>query len=224
LDDGVALSMAFTLPAAAALLIMPFFITDATMTRGAFTSDDARRAGEVLRHFAWGVPAFVLAKVLTPPFFAREETKRPMRFSLITVALNTLLSAALFLGLMRVGQDGVVGLAIATSFCAWLNVTMLYRALARDGAYSLGPEILKRLGRIALATLLMAGFVAFCAVNYQSLAIVLMNKEIALLGVVFAAFAFYAIAALALRAVSLAEIRGALKREAGPTLPQWVDE
>src|SRR5262245_38685382 len=71
MDDGIALSMAFTLPAALALMIMPYFIIDGIVTRGAFSSDDARRTAEVLRQFSWGVPAFVLAKVFTPPFFAR---------------------------------------------------------------------------------------------------------------------------------------------------------
>jgi peptidoglycan biosynthesis protein MviN/MurJ (putative lipid II flippase) len=85
MDDGIGLSMAFTLPAAIALLIMPFFIIDATVTRGAFTSADAHRTAEVLRQFAWGVPAFVLLKVFTPPFFARQKTKVPMQFSLVSV-------------------------------------------------------------------------------------------------------------------------------------------
>ena len=67
LDDGITLAMAFTLPAAVALFVIPFFIIDATVTRGAFTSQDAARTADVLRQFAWGVPAFVLAKVLTPP-------------------------------------------------------------------------------------------------------------------------------------------------------------
>ena len=61
LDDGLTLSMAFTLPAAVALFVIPFFIIDATVTRGAFSSLDAARSADVLRQFAWGVPAFVLA-------------------------------------------------------------------------------------------------------------------------------------------------------------------
>jgi putative peptidoglycan lipid II flippase len=77
LDEGIGLAMLFTLPAAVALFVAPYFIIDATVTRGEFTSADAERTADVLRHFAWGVPAFVLAKVLTPPFFARQDTKRP---------------------------------------------------------------------------------------------------------------------------------------------------
>jgi hypothetical protein len=99
LDDGITLAMAFTLPAAVALFVIPFFVIDATVTRGAFTSEDAARTADVLRHFAWGVPAFVLAKVLTPPFFAREDTRRPMIYAITAVDLHhRALGAALFFG------------------------------------------------------------------------------------------------------------------------------
>ena len=119
LDDGIALAMVFTLPAAAALLVMPFFIIDATVTRGAFTSVDAARTADVLRQFAWGVPAFVLAKVFTPPFFARQDMKRPMNFAMISVVVNVVLGASLYFGLQQVGVDGVIGLGVATSVSAW---------------------------------------------------------------------------------------------------------
>ena len=64
LDEAVALSMAFTLPAAAAMLVAPFFLMDGFWTRGAFTSEDARMAAYALQHYGWGVPAFVLVKIL----------------------------------------------------------------------------------------------------------------------------------------------------------------
>jgi putative peptidoglycan lipid II flippase len=227
MDDGIALSMAFTLPAAAALLIMPYFIIDATATRGAFTSEDARRTANVLQHFAWGVPAFVLAKVLTPPFFARQDTARPMRFSLITVAANTALSAALFYGLTQMGRDGVQGLAIATSVCAWLNVALLSRGLARDGLYKVGPAVWARLLRIGLATGLMAIFTTLCAMNYDRLTEIFRWKEVAVVMVVLAAFSLYGLAALAVRAISVSELRGALRREKNidhtPGLPGGMD-
>jgi putative peptidoglycan lipid II flippase len=219
LDDGVTLSMAFTVPAAAALIVMPFFIIDATVTRGAFTSDDARRTAEVLRHFGWGVPAFVLAKVLTPPFFARQDTQRPMRYAFATVATTVALGAALFFGLQRIGVDGVIGLAIATSLGAWLNVALLSGTLAREGTWRVGPALRARLVRLAVATAVMAAVLALCAFNYRTLSELLWRKEIAILVVCFVGAAVYLAAALATRAVTVAELRGALRREAGPQVP-----
>ena len=226
LDDGVVLSMALTVPAAVAFLLMPFFIIDATVTRGAFTSEDAHRTAEVLRQFAWGVPAFVLAKVFTPPFFARQDTKRPMQFALTTVAVNTILGATLFFMLPRYGIDGVIGLGVATSFAGWLNVVLLSSTLAREGTFKLGARAWGRLGRLAVACAIMSAFVVYCAINYPLLADLLWRKEVAVIAVVGAAFVIYAIAALALRAVTPSEIKSALRRERGApagALPGGLD-
>jgi putative peptidoglycan lipid II flippase len=224
MDEGLVLSMAFTLPAAAALLIMPFFIIDATVSRGAFTSDDARRTAEVLRMFAWGVPAFVLAKVFTPPFFARQDTKRPMRYALMTVGLSTLMGAGLFFGLRAQGFDGVVGLAVATSTAAWVNVFLLASTLAKEGAYTMSRAAFGRLVRVLAATAVMGAFVAFAAWNYSLLKEWLWRKEIAVIVVCLAAGAIYAGAALAFRAVRLSEVKSALRREAGPRVSVGMDE
>jgi len=215
MDDGITLSMAFTLPAAIALLVMPYFIIDATVSRGAFTSADAQRTAEVLRQFAWGVPAFVLAKVFTPPFFARQKSRRPMQFSLISVGVTVCLSAALWYWLPTIGVDGAIGLGAATSFGAWVNVILLASALAREGAYRMGPAVWTRLYRLMTATALMGVFAGLCAWQYPLLSDILWRKEVAVLVVICAGVVLYGLAALALRAVTLREIRAALRREKG---------
>src|SRR5262249_20963039 len=125
MDDGITMAMAFTMPAAVALFVMPFFIIDGMVTRGAFTSVQPHRTADVLRHFAWGAPAFVLAKVFTPPFFARHRTKQPAQFAFLTVLVNMAIGAGLWFWLPTVGIDGAIGLAIATSVSGWLNVVLL---------------------------------------------------------------------------------------------------
>lgn len=215
MDDGIGLSMAFTLPAAAALLVMPFFIIDATITRGEFTSADALRTAEVLRQFAWGVPAFVLAKVFTPPFFARQKSKRPMQFSLISVCITMIVGAALWYWLPTIGMDGTIGLGIATSLGAWVNVFLLASALSSEGAYRMGSRVWTRMVRLMLATALMGAFAGVCAWQYEMLSQMLWRKEVAVLVVIGAGVVVYGVAAFALRAVTMAEIKGALRREKG---------
>ena len=148
MDDGIGLSMAFTLPAAVALLIMPFFIIDATVTRGAFTSADALRTAEVLRQFAWGVPAFVLAKVLTPPFFARQKSKRPMQFSLVSVVITVVVGAALWYWLPHRRRGRHDRPWHCDLLGAWVNVFLLAGALAREGAYTMGGRVWSRMVRL----------------------------------------------------------------------------
>lgn len=215
MDDGIGLSMAFTLPAAVALLVMPFFIIDATVTRGAFTSADALRTAEVLRQFAWGVPAFVLAKVFTPPFFARQKSKRPMQFSLISVAITVIVGSGLWYWLPTQGIDGAIGLGIATSFGAWVNVFLLAGALAREGAYTMGASVWTRMVRLMVASTLMGVFAGLCAWQYPLLSDLFWKKEVAVLAVMGLGVVIYGLAAFALGAVTLAEIKGALRREKG---------
>lgn len=220
LDEGIGLAMLFTLPAAVALFVAPFLIIDATVTRGEFTSEDARRTADVLRHFAWGVPAFVLAKVLTPPFFARQDTRRPMKYAVASVAVTVVLGTALFFGFDRIGLDGVVGLAIATSFAAWVNVLMLGATLVREDIYRPGVAVRRRLLRVGAAALAMGAVVFAASVFYQDLARLLLTKEIAVLAAVAAGGAAYAGAALAFGAVSRGELKSALRRERGaPAAP-----
>jgi putative peptidoglycan lipid II flippase len=215
MDDGIALAMAFTLPAALALLIMPFFIIDATMTRLEFDSDDARRTAEVLRQFAWGAPAFVLAKVFTPPFFARHRTKQPAQFAMLAVAVNIVIGASLWFTLPTLGIDGAIGLAIATSVSGWFNVWLLAGTLAREKVYRISRRAWGRLARLSLACVVMGAFVAVCAWQYPLLARVLIRKEVAVVLVSGAGFAIFVLCAVLFRAVSFAEIKGALRREKG---------
>jgi putative peptidoglycan lipid II flippase len=212
LDEAVTLSMALTLPAAAALGFAPFFLMDGFWTRGAFTSEDARMSALALQQFAWGVPAFVLVKVFTPPFFAREDSRRPMQFALATVGLNVLLGASLFFALRTAGAPGFVGLAIGTSVASWANVVLLSFTLARRGMYRLGAQAGSRLVRIGLATALMGAAIGAAAYFRPALVDLLWNKEIAVIVVCAAGFLFYAVLAFAFGAVRMSEIRDALRR------------
>jgi putative peptidoglycan lipid II flippase len=215
MDDGIALSMAFTLPAALALLIMPYFIIDGIVTRGEFSSADAHRTAEVLRHFAWGAPAFVLAKVFTPPYFARQRTKQPMQFALVSVVTNIVLGAGLWFWLPTRGVDGAIGLAIATSVSGWINVFLLAGTLAREKVYRVSPRAWGRLARLGLACAVMSIFVTLCAFNYELLSQVLWRKEVAAVAVSAVGFAIFLVCALLFRAVTLAEIKSSLRRERG---------
>ena len=223
LDDGITLAMAFTLPAAVALFVIPFFIIDATVTRGAFTSADAARTADVLRQFAWGVPAFVLAKVLTPPFFAREDTRRPMIYAVAAVVFTIVVGAGLFFWLSRIGIDGVLGLAVATSLSAWINVTLLAGTLMREDAWRPSPAFLSRLSRVLAASAVMAALLVAAGMGYDTLSRVLLAKEIAVLIVCGAGGLVYAACIVLFRAVSVSELKATLKREPGAATPTGLD-
>ncbi|MDX2274198.1 MAG: murein biosynthesis integral membrane protein MurJ [Hyphomonadaceae bacterium] len=228
LDEAVALSMAFTLPAAAALLAIPGYLIEGLFSRGAFTAENAAQVGLALVQYGWGVPAFVLAKIYAPAFFAREDTRAPMRFALISMAVNIVVGAALFFGFRAMGAPGFPGLAMGTSAAAWLNVGLMIRSLVRRGAYAPTASAYGRLARIALASAILGAVLWFGGANRAALeAMVGGSKEIAVALLILGGGTFYFILAFALRAVTVSEVRAAFRRERAPeggvSLPPSLD-
>ena len=215
MDDGIGLAMALTLPAAIALLVAPTYMIDGLYVRGQFAGNDAAQAGLALVHYAWGVPAFVLIKVLAPAYFAREDTRTPMQFALATVALNTALGAGLFLWLRAQGWNGFPGLAIATSVAAWTNTLLLLFGLRKRGWYSPGPRLLSRLLSITLASVAMGAALVYMQLNQARFAaLVPSGKLVEVAAFIGIGGLVYAIAALIFGAIRLSDLRS-LRRRAG---------
>ena len=213
MDEGLGLAMALTLPAAASLMIAPVFLIDAFFARGEFTAADAAAAGAALFHFAWGVPAFVLIKVLAPPFFAREDTKTPMRFALVSVAINTALGAGLFFWLKQDGGMGFIGLAIATSTASWVNAGLLALTLSARGWYRPGPKAVSGLIRAALATLILSAALAAMLWQLETIRDALYgSKALAAAAIILSGGLIYTAAAFLTGALRIRDIRQALRR------------
>src|SRR4030095_4885151 len=112
-------------------------------------ADATRATAAALVAYALGLPAYVLIKVLTPGFYAREDTATPVRIAVVCVAVNT----AVALALMR--PFAHVGIALATAISAWLNAALLARALRARGALSPDRRLVARAWRAGLASLVM---------------------------------------------------------------------
>jgi putative peptidoglycan lipid II flippase len=146
-------ALLLTLPAAVALFLAADPIIRVLFERGAFTSTDTEATAAMLAAFALGLPAYVLIKVLHPSFFAREDTKTPMIFAGISMAVGVVLSLGLFLTI------GPTGIAIATTLSGWLNVGLLAAALRRRGMLALDRIFRRRFAGIFAATAIMGGTV-----------------------------------------------------------------
>ena len=152
-------SMLLTLPATAALIAIPGPIVETLFERGAFDAGDTLNTQMALAAFAIGLPAFVLIKVFSPGFFAREDTATPMRFAAAGIAVNITGSLILFY------QVGFIGIAIATSMAAWVNAGLLWLRLRSLGHYTADQRLIARLPKIILASALM-GAALWAAATY----------------------------------------------------------
>jgi len=221
MDQAVVFALALSLPAGAALMAMPVYLIDALFTRGAFLAVDAQATGALLFHYGWGVPAFVLLRVLQPAFFARQDTRTPMRVSLISVAVNIAGGVGLFFLI------GVSGIAMATSLAAWISVAQMSLALRRRETYRPGPRVWSKIAR-TLAASLALGAGLFAAASFRHvleapLAGVSLGglgaKEIAILALCAAGAAAYPLLLFAFGGVTPAEARAALRRKRGDPAP-----
>jgi putative peptidoglycan lipid II flippase len=202
---GMELGLLITLPAAIAMMVIPEPIIKVLFQRGEFSADDAYQTGMALRGFALGLPGYVLIKVLQPGFFARENTRTPMMMAGITVLVNIVVSLLLFAPL------GHVGIAIATTVAAWVNVFLLARGLR--GLVHVDKEFWTKTLRICFASVVMGGLVW---AGYQLLGSwfeAAFWKQCACLALLIGfGISIYAVLVLVLRATSVAELKAGFRR------------
>lgn len=156
-NRAMELALALTLPAAMALFLVPDAVIRLMFERGNFTPEATIQTGAALAAFAWGLPAFVLIKVFSPGYFAREDTKTPMYFAGIGVAVNVAFSLALFPLFQH------VGIAIATSLAGWANACCLGFMLWKRGHFVWDDSLHRRVPRLVLATLLTGAWIYYGA-------------------------------------------------------------
>ncbi len=126
-NRAMELALLLALPASVALVVSATPLIRGVFEHGAFTATDTAGTAGALAAFSLGVPAYVLIKVLTPGFYARQDTKTPVRIAIMSMLFNLVgnLLSVLYL------NAGFVGIAMSTAVAAWVNVVLLYAMLHR---------------------------------------------------------------------------------------------
>ena len=207
LSRAAEISLALSIPAAVALLIIPSMLVGVLFERGAFDSQDTTATALAVAVYGLGLPAFVMQKVWQPLYFAREDTKRPFYFAVVAMFVN----AALAIGLAPV--IGYISAAVGASTAGWVMFALLWwKSRAMGQASRLDARAKSRIPRITLAATLM-GVVLFAA-SYLigDLPSAQGGRFVVLLGVVALGMGVYALTAVLLGAFTLQDIRAAVRR------------
>jgi len=129
---------------------------------GAFSQHDVEMASRSLMAYSFGLMGFILVKVLSPGFFARQDTKTPVKIGIIAMVANMVMNLILVFPLAH------AGLALATSLSAFLNAFLLFRVLRREGVYTPESGWLKLLLQVLVANLAMATLLWWGASDLQA--------------------------------------------------------
>lgn len=206
-NRAIEFALFLTVPAAAALITIPGPVVTVLFERGAFQAEDAVATTKALAAFAVGLPAYVLIKALTPGFFARQDTKTPVKIAIASMTANVLLAVVLMQFLAH------VGIALATACSAWMNAGLLAVVLHRRDQLRLDVRLCGRVPRILLAALCMVGALwggAFLLAPYFYGG--LEEKVPALAVLVAAGLVTYGIVAQLVGAARLSDVKAAMRR------------
>ena len=160
-NRGMELALLLTLPATVALIACGTPIVAALFEHGRFDPTDAAFTVQALAAFSIGLPSYILVKVLTPGYYARGDTKTPVRYAMISMVVNLVLNLLLIRPLQHMGPP------LATALASTVNVGLLYRTLSQRGHFTADTQLRRRAPRVALAALLMGGVLWYLADRFQ---------------------------------------------------------
>ncbi|HVY65964.1 MAG TPA: murein biosynthesis integral membrane protein MurJ [Gammaproteobacteria bacterium] len=139
LDWALRLVMLIGVPATLALAVLAEPLLTTLFHRGEFTARDVAMSAASLRAYAPGLLGFILVKVLAPGYFARQDTRAPVRAGVQSLVVGMALSVAFVVLLAKTSwAPAHAGIAAATACSALFNAALLLRGLLRSGVYRPG--------------------------------------------------------------------------------------
>lgn len=213
-NRGIELALFLTLPATVAFIFASAPIVRGLFEHGRFAAEDTIRCAWALSAFSIGLPSYVLVKVLTPGFYARADTKTPVKFATISVGVNLIGNLILIPSLGRFGF-GHVGPPLATAVASCLNTWMLYHELKKRGHFEADARLKRRIPRLMLAALIMGGALWLLApIAWPYLVGPILRRALALAVLTGGGAAVYGLACFLTGAFRVSDLRALLTRRA----------
>lgn len=148
-DKAIEYGALLSIPAAVAIIVLAEPIINILFQHGKFGALQTRMTAQAVIAYAVGLPVYVMVKAMTPNFFARCDTSTPVKYSVVVLLVNLVLS------LLLMKPFGHVGIASATTLAAFVSFYQYLRGLKRRGYWSFSPELVVKIGKIALSAVVM---------------------------------------------------------------------
>ena len=161
LEWGIKVVSFMGVPALAGLMILSQPIIMILFMRGEFSQVDVMQVSFALYAYLSGLVSFMFIKVLAPGFYARQDTKTPVKIGIKAMVANMVFN------LMLAPFIGYVGLALATTLSATLNAYWLYQGLKQEGVFSLNKATKVYLIKLLCAALVMAMVIYYVSPAFE---------------------------------------------------------
>lgn len=195
------------IPAAVALLIVPYQMVTTLFEHGKFSAHDTLQTSYVLMGYGVGLPAYVASKIFMTAFWAHHDTVTPVKIAVITTLSNVMLS------LLLIGLLGVAGIAVSTGLVGWLQVYLLHRKLKGNDAMEFDGRLRIVFPKITICACLMAIVLSILSYVLQPYFIqALPIKILALLALLGGGAIIYALSIHATGVLKFNDIRKYLKK------------
>lgn len=207
-------ALMLSVPASVALIVMAKPIIAALFQHGAFGQFETEMTSVALVALSFGLPAYVLVKALAPNFFARGDTKTPVKYAVISMIVNIVLNIALMI------PFGHVGIAAATSVSAWVTVVLYYVGLKRAKHINIDRTLMFNIDKILVASLLMGGVLYGLLYGADMYFVGWMNGALGLRVVLLGSMILFGLASFVIFArllgvINFADVKSACKKNKG---------
>lgn len=201
---AVELSLQLTIPAALGFILLSYPIIDLLY---GLKGNEVTATAAALAAFATGIPAYVLSKVFVTGFFARQDTKTPVKIAVISIVCN------LCLNIILMGPFAHVGLAMATSIAAWINAGLQLLILHKRGWFFLTRQVQITALKVFASAAVMGGGIVFARNLWlKTMPETLFLQIVSVFGIIFCGMIIFAGMGQLTGAFNLTQIRQALRR------------
>jgi putative peptidoglycan lipid II flippase len=152
-----------TIPAAVGLILLREPIIQVLFQHGQFAARSTALTSNALFYYALGLPAYAAIWLITPMYYATQDTKTPAQIGVYMIVTNLALNTLFILLFYRTLSNGSP--ALANTICAYLNFVFLF-SIFRGRYGRLGARgVALSIAKTATCTVVMAG-VAFAALSF----------------------------------------------------------
>lgn len=201
LQKGQRFVLLIGIPSLIGLYVCSVDLISTIFYRGEFSFSDVQQSSLSLMAFSFGLPFFMLMKVLTPAFFSRKDSKTPMYVAILSLFLNAFLNYFLA---FQLGY-GHVGIAIGSSIAAFVSVLVLEIILFRDGLIKINSPFNRFNFSVVIPSVLIFMFLSFSEQFFDFYALNQFERVLALCFKVTISIVLYFIFSRFIRGNSLKE-------------------